>query len=112
MCESITPTGENEDLTKQVERLRQHLIELDQEMEAESIRHERERSQMMTKITELEEALDGNGDRAQGLEFESENHKLNKQVIDYEVQLDNLRLSVEMLESSTYHQMIIMSLTV
>lgn len=109
MGESLSPTCENEDSAKQAARLRQHLIELDQEMEAESIRHERERSQMMTKIKELEEALAGNDIRADGLHFESENQELKKQVIDYEVQLENLKLSVEMLESSTYYQKIIIS---
>lgn len=97
MGESVTPTDDNS--AKQVERLRQHLIELDQEMEAESIRHERERTLMMAKIKELEEALvakDSGGEIDEG-----QNEELKKQVIGYQLQLDNMKLSVEMLESST-----------
>lgn len=102
MGESAAPTSSHDESAKQVERLRQHLIELDQEMEAESIRHELERNQMLTKINELEEALTrkNNGrevvDRSDGFAKQ----ELEDQIVDYELQLNNMKLSVEMLESS------------
>src|SRR5271163_1411307 len=61
---------QNGEQQKQQERLKQHLIELDKELEAESIRHEKERVQMLSRIAQLEEqlAVDRNGAAAESTE--------------------------------------------
>jgi phosphomevalonate kinase len=102
MGEITALNADHEESTMQVKMLRQHLIEIDQEMEAESIRHERERIQMLTRISELEVALTVkiNGGVAVDRSAELVRQELECQVVEYQLQLDNMRLSFEMLESS------------
>lgn len=90
------------DDTKQVERLKLHLLELDKELEEESIRHEKERSQLMSKIKELEEKLAGSiqcNDDHMGTE---DVELLRKKVDEQSHQIKNLQSSLDLLQSSTY----------
>lgn len=95
----------HDDCKKQLERLKLHLIELDKELEEESMRHEQERTQLMSRIQELEEAaaeaLNNEVVRDEGnrMEFE-ENLELKSKLAEQTQKIDNLQTSFDLLQSS------------
>lgn len=82
-----------------------HMIELDQELEAESIRHERERSQLIAKISELEEEVssyrESNFSAEEIKDLKNKNAKLEVDLEMERAQCRNLKFSLEALENST-----------
>lgn len=94
---------------KQVEKLRVHLLELDKELEAESCRHELERTKFLGRIQELEEMLqerieinvgtDDGSSNDSGLRVE--NSALKDQLSSSQQKISDLEGSLSLLELST-----------
>jgi len=102
----------HQECCKQVEKLRVHLLELDKELEAESCRHELERTKFLLKIQELEETIQENTESETGhrdkaddgvtnLELRLENSALRDQLSSSHQKVSQLEDSLSLLELST-----------
>lgn len=77
-------------------------MELDKELEAESSRHEKERTVLLTKIKELEGRPENNFEADPSAEqLVVENEKLQAQLEAAKQHISNLGTSIEIFESST-----------
>ncbi len=108
-CEEEHSDDIHIECTKQQERLKAHLIDLDRELEEEARRHEFEHRQLLDKISELQAELQEIRNAQTDVEFDEEEknsliaktEEQRNEIGRRDILIENLQSSIDILESST-----------